>query len=269
MEFIDDDFDDDFDDGDDDQDVFEYPSFEHDHSISVDVSESGIIREPGISDIPYHGMLFSEWIAPQEDVDLLSLLEKETIVEESLGQLIGNPADDMEYWHKQENPDTCAIVSQEYILENFLDRDFSEDELINTAIENGYYSPGAGTIPDDVGKLLEHHGINVERSEHNSIDDIIEKLENNQKIIIGVDAHEIWENSLEQQLNDIFSMPEANHAVEVIGYNDKSQTIILNDPGHPNGCGMEVPLSDFEAAWEDSNNFMVVATKPKASVSIA
>jgi Peptidase_C39 like family len=171
-------------------------------------------------------------------------------------------------WHIQDMPDTCAIVSQEYILDSCLERDFTEKELVNHAIEKGYYTPGCGTFMYDVGNLLEDYDFTVERTEGNNFNDILEKLNNNQKIIVGVDSNEIWANSSSEQLKDLFFMPEANHAVQVIGYNNESQTVILNDPGHPDGKGMEVNLHDFEEAWQDSNNFMVSA-KPPSSASVA
>jgi len=182
-----------------------------------------------------------------------------------VGEIFGEPLD-IKHWHMQEGLDTCAIVSQEYILDSCLERDFTEAKLVNHAIDKGYYTPGCGTFMYDVGNLLEDYDFTVERTEGNDINDISEKLNNNQKIIVGVDSNEIWANSSSEQLKDLFFMPEANHAIQVIGYNNESQTVILNDPGHPDGKGMKVNLRDFEKAWQDSNNFMVSA-KPPSSAS--
>jgi hypothetical protein len=82
-----------------------------------------------------------------------------------------------------------------------------------------------------------------------------------------VDANEIWSPSGEEQLKDLLFMPEANHAVMVTGYNDSTQTVILNDPGHPNGAGMKVDLKDFENAWNDSCNFMVSTVNAHQEIS--
>lgn len=173
------------------------------------------------------------------------------------GKIYGEPENGIKFWHQQELSDTCAIVSQEFILEDITGDDFSEEDLVKESIAKGYYYPGCGTLPYDVGKLLEDYDISVQRSEGNSIEDIKEKLDNNQKIIVGVDANEIWANGLDQQLIDLLYMPEANHAVQVIGYNEDNSSVILNDPGHPDGKGLEVPLVDFQCAWDDSNSFMV------------
>jgi len=188
---------------------------------------------------------------------------------EDLGKIYGEPENGIKFWHQQEFPDTCAIVSQEFILEDITGDDFSEEDLVKESRAKGYYYPGCGTLPYDVGKLLEDYDISVQRSEGNSIEDIKEKLDNNQKIIVGVDANEIWANGLDQQLIDLFYMPEANHAVQVIGYNEDNGSVILNDPGHPDGKGLEVPLVDFQCAWDDSNSFMVSTLDENTLSSLA
>jgi hypothetical protein len=169
----------------------------------------------------------------------------------------GDPEVDLRYYHAQKYDDTCAIVCQEYILDTYLDRDFSEEELVLEAMRKGYYWPGVGTFPEYVGNLLEDYGVDIEKSRGNSIDDIIEKLNKKQKVIVCVDANEIWCPSAEEQLKDLLFLPQANHAVVVIGYDESSETVILNDPGHPNGGGLRVSKIDFENAWQDSDNFMV------------
>jgi len=179
---------------------------------------------------------------------------------QTLSKVYGTPDTDAKLWHQQDAPDTCAVVSQEYIINSFTGENITEEELALEAMEKDYYQPGIGTYQDSVGNLLEDHGIEVERTDNNTIKDIKTLLDGNHKIIAAVDAYEIWYPSLEEQLKDIFIMPEANHAVMVTGYDDSNEEIILNDPGHPFGKEMKVPLSDFENAWADSNNYAVYTT---------
>ncbi len=199
-------------------------------------------------------------VPDQQEVDILTPNDATDDIWKP-GDSYEEPPDDKIHWHQQKYRDTCAIVSQEYILDSFYDYDFSEEELVKEAIEKGYYIPGFGTVPDYVGNLLEDHGIEVQRSEGNTIDDIMERLARGEKIIVGVDANEIWAPSELEQLKDLYFLPEANHAVMVTGYNDQTHTVTLNDPGHPQGGGMEVALDDFTNAWQDSNGFMVAANK--------
>lgn len=72
---------------------------------------------------------------------------------------------------------------------------------------------------------------------HNDIDDIRECLESGGKVIVSIDADEIWFG----ESDDLFTPGDGpNHAVEVIGIdysNPDEPMVILNDSGNPNGCG--------------------------------
>ncbi len=200
--------------------------------------------------------------AGDQQVDIFKTIDRSSglwddINSQVLGYTYGNPETDVKLWKEQGYPDTCAIKCQEYILESFLDHDFTERELVAEAMEKGYYTPGSGTYEYNVGRILEDYDIDVQRSSYNTMDDIKEKLSMGQKIIVSIDSNEIWSNSIDEQLKDLNFMPQANHAVTVIGYDDHNDTVILNDPGHPNGGGLEVSLKDFKNAWEDSDCFMV------------
>ena len=199
-----------------------------------------------------------------EDEDLLDhFVEEENdipLISDDHGITYGSPEADMSYWHLQNSDDTCAIVCQEFIIESFLDRDIPESELVDFAIENEYYTPGLGTYFDDIGLIIEGYGIDTETCYDNSVDDLLEILSNDQKIIVTVDSSEIWSNSPEEQLKDILGYPEADHAVQVIGYDVDTETVLLNDPGTPDGNGLEIPRDQFSQAWEDSSNFMCYTT---------
>lgn len=180
--------------------------------------------------------------------------------------IAGNPEEDMDDWHMQRHQDTCAVVTQEFILDELTGHNFTEEELMRVAMANGWYTPGGGTTLENVGKLLENYGIDVERTTGNSMEDLENKLSHGEKIIVAVDSSEIWSDSPEELLDDLLSevlgIPDQqpDHAVEVIGI-DKSDphnpVVILNDPGHPNGKGMRVSAEEFFGAWEDSDCYMV------------
>lgn len=180
--------------------------------------------------------------------------------------IIGDPGGEMANWHQQTYDDTCAVVSQEFILESLTGQDFSEDELRQEAIDNGWYTPGGGTPVEHVGGLLEAHGVDVERTEGATLQDIADKLSQGEKVIVGLDADEIWmpgqDFVQDEILGDVGSIPGqgANHAVEVIGIDNSDPNhpmVILNDPGHPDGQGVMVPADEFVDAWNDSGNYMV------------
>ncbi len=174
--------------------------------------------------------------------------------------LIGDPDAAIDSWHTQESQDTCAVVSQEFVLEMLTGEEFSEDDLRDLAEENGWYSPGGGTSMYDVGNILEHYGLNVERSEGNDISDIEQCLEDGGQVIVGVDSSELWTG----ESDDLF-FPGINgdgHALQVVGVDrsdDDNPMVIVNDSGVANGGCAEVSLDIFMEAWEDSGYYMVEA----------
>jgi hypothetical protein len=92
---------------------------------------------------------------------------------------------------KQNYFDTCAIKSQQLILEDF-GIDITEDQLVQEAIVKGVYHPGGGTMPQDVGKLLLEHGVPIEVTNHANLIDLTHALAQGHKVIIGVDSGELW-----------------------------------------------------------------------------
>ena len=130
-----------------------------------------------------------------------------------------------------------------------------------------------------VGNLLELHGINVEQRYGSSVNELMHQLDEGHKVIVAVDAHEIWHDgaygySDHTPLSDYGAIPglTANHAVEVIGVDTSdpdNPMVILNDPGTPDGQGLMVSVSEFESAWSASDNFVVHTTDQNAEADNA
>ncbi|MBR1482753.1 MAG: hypothetical protein IJ598_07265 [Ruminococcus sp.] len=176
--------------------------------------------------------------------------------------VVGEPTADAAHWHVQETGSTCAVASQEFVLEELTGREYNEHELAQIAEAHGWYTPGdetGGTPLNCVGNLLDYMGLNTERSTGNGIQDIENTLAHGGKVIVGVDADELWSG----ETDDFFGPGmDADHAIEVIGINHSDPdhpTVIVNDSGVANGCAAEMPLEDFLEAWEDSDCFMVEA----------
>lgn len=170
--------------------------------------------------------------------------------------IVGSPEDALDSWHTQFG-NTCAVVSQEGILESILGQEFDEDELRELAEDNGWYDNG--TNAEDVGRLLEYYGIHTEHSFGNTIDDLRNSLRDGNQIIAFVDADELWSG----ENNELFGPGmDMNHAVRVIGIDEsdpENLRVILNDSGVANGQGVMVPLDNFMDSWEDSGCGMVEA----------
>ena len=161
----------------------------------------------------------------------------------------------------QQYDDTCAIKSQQLILESN-GIDISEQELRNEAMRYGWYAPGYGTPMEDVGNLLENHGMEVHRYMDASISDIAAELSKGHQVIVGVDSGELWNAGINETFEDLIFGEQADHALIVSGIVidpfTAEQNIILTDPGTGDLC-IEYPIEQFEDAWDDSGDYVIVA----------
>jgi hypothetical protein len=159
--------------------------------------------------------------------------------------------------------DTCAIRSQQLVLNDF-GVPVSQEQLINEASQNGWYHQGDGTPMEDVGNLLESHGIAINRVVDGNIYDLASELAQGHKVIIGVDANELWHDGLLQDAKDSVIGETPNHALIVAGIDTadpQNIQVILEDPG-TGDVAKAYPMEQFLDAWHDSKNYMVSTTQP-------
>lgn len=169
----------------------------------------------------------------------------------------GNPEESMERWEYQGDTGRCALYSQKFVIEELTNQDIDIEELADLAEKNGWFSEDEGTPLLNMDKVLDYYGIDHEMSFHNDLSDLQRELESGKKIIVSIDADEIWYG----EENDLFTPGDGpNHAVEVIGIdytNQDNPMVILNDSGNPDGCGEMIPADTFRDAWEDGNCQMI------------
>ena len=171
--------------------------------------------------------------------------------------VFGNPEEDDDNWHKQSSKFSCAVVCQEFVAEQILNRDFSEQDFSTFAKKQGWYDSNSGTSLYDVGNILETMGINVEKSENLTLNDLAQELEADGKIICAVNSS-IMQNPLFSLIPGL----SADHAVQVIGIDcsdPDEPKVILNDPNVENGKGRQVDAETFLKSWDTSNNFAAIA----------
>lgn len=150
--------------------------------------------------------------------------------------------------------DTCAIKSQQLILQDF-GINLTEDQLRDEAAMYGWYN-GGGTSTQDVGKLLELHGVPVTQYENANIFNLVNELSQGHKVIVGVDSGELWHDNIADM---IFEDNIADHALIVSGIDTSDPNnvkVILTDPGTGDFL-KEYPMDEFVDAWQDSNCVMV------------
>lgn len=173
----------------------------------------------------------------------------------------GDPASAMEVWECQGQTNRCALYSEKFVIEELTGQDIDIEDFADIAKEHGWFTESGGTTFLNMNNMLDFYGIENEMSFHKSIEDIESCLNSGGKVIVSIDADEIWEG----KNNNIFA-PEsgANHAVEVIGVdrtNPNNPMVILNDSGSPSGRGEMVPLDIFEGAWEVGDRQMIECYK--------
>ncbi|MBQ4075187.1 MAG: hypothetical protein IJD39_08295 [Clostridia bacterium] len=170
----------------------------------------------------------------------------------------GDPASSMENWEFQEATNRCTLYSQKFVIEELTGEEVDIEDFADTAEENGWFTEEGGATALNMNKMLDYHGIDNEMSFHGQIDDIEQCLNEGGKVIVSVDSGEIWEGESD---NAFAPVDGADHAVQVIGIDrtdPENPMVILNDSGHPDGCGELVPLDVFEDAWADGDHQMIL-----------
>lgn len=171
--------------------------------------------------------------------------------------VIGTPNADTAHWQQQDTDFTCAVQAQRGIIEQFTGEPISESQLVYEATANGWLTD-KGMSPDDVGNLLELHGIPCHSNTDASVHDLLGELAHGRKVIVGVDSGELWNG---EPIEDFFHQ-SADHAIWVTGVDftdPNNPQVIMNDSGDPDGAGKQYALNEFMDAWEDSG-FNYVAT---------
>lgn len=182
-----------------------------------------------------------------------------TELTEASDLIAGTPEKDIENWHMQSETNSCAVSTQELVAEQLLGEDFSEQDFINFATEQGWYKSEIGTTVSDTGKLLEAVGLETKQEFNKTLSDLFGELKNGHKAIVGV-------NNMALDNPEFAELPgiQANHVVEVIGIdysNPNDVQVILNDTGVPDGKGKHISADTFAKSWNTSNRFMVTAWK--------
>lgn len=211
----------------------------------------------GDPDIDFLGINIEDGVTmDNHDNDVVEMHCQKLGAEESpVVQTIGEGDSHGVYCH-QDTGFTCAVVSQEMILKEF-GIDVSETELAVEATEKGWLST-AGTPMCNTGLLLQEHGVACHQG--CGMEGIVEELAQGHKVIVGVDSNELW--GVESQPDWLQLNP--NHALVLQGirqHEDGSYTVVVNDPGDPEGAGKEYPLEHFADAANDSGFFYVATNE--------
>jgi hypothetical protein len=182
-----------------------------------------------------------------------------TIGEEQAGENFG----------RQSHEHSCAISCQEYIIECYTGHDVHEASLISEAIDMGWYVPEgedspAGTPMEDVGNLLDLHGIPTNRYIHANVFHLTAELAQGHKVILGIDPEMLAGHPIFSEIHSALETSDFNHNVIVSGIdttNPDHATVIVSDPATGQAAA-HYPMDRFVAAWSTSDFFMVATQEP-------
>lgn len=167
----------------------------------------------------------------------------------------GEPRADVEYHQVQPGPVDCLPTSVSMALSEITGTTVPADELVAMATEEGFMTD-SGMAAGDAVTLFENYGVEAEATS-GTVDDLRAALDAGEPVIVGIDSADVYSGGG----GPFDPGMESGHAVVVTGIdNGPPGVLYINDPGFPDGAGVEIPLELFEDAWEDSENTMVVAT---------
>lgn len=188
----------------------------------------------------------TEWLKPRETAEIPG----EITMEYGIGEATAE-------WHVQNGDYSCAVCSQQFIINEFLDLDLTEEQLCTIAEASGWFDPEQGTTLDNVDNLLELFGIDSQMNYEAGFSDLKQTLDEGGRAIVAVDSSVLWVEGFGN-----YPIYGADHAIEVVGIDDSDPAdvkVIINDSGTEDGCGKAVPLDEFMEAWLPSGGFMVSA----------
>lgn len=198
----------------------------------------------------------SDTFKQAEDIDTELLPPAEQ--QEASESIAENHIDEaVENWHMQDGENSCAVCSQQFIINEFTGLDMTEAQLSEIAQAQGWFDPETGTAPEDVGNLLALFGIDTQVNYEGDISCIKDTLDQGGRVIVGVDSMVLWVDGFGN-----YPIYGADHAIEVIGIDNSDPgdvRVIINDSGTDSGAGRSVPFSEFMEAWLPSGGFMVSA----------
>lgn len=187
-------------------------------------------------------------VDPSSPIDPITI-DPDAVIDEDVH---GDPMAEIPYHQAQVSDNDCLPTSVAMVATEALGLDVPQADLVDLANELDLLGPDGMSLEGGVS-LLEHYGLEAE-VQSGSMDDLRTLLDNGTPVIIGLDADDLYGMG-DAPFADDFAM---GHAVVITGIDDEAGVVYINDPGFPDGAGVAVPIEDFEDAWIDGDNTMIV-----------
>lgn len=163
--------------------------------------------------------------------------------------MIGDPDAWSEHWFGEAAngnsvPASVAQIIAEYSGVEFVD----ETAFVELAQEAGLFHGGEtenGMTPENAEKLLNLSGVPA-TLEYGNVGALAESLADGRGVMVGISTGE----------------GEPDRCVVVSGIDAERGLVYLSDPSVPDGGQVQITIEQFEDAWADSGNAMVVCDQP-------
>jgi len=213
--------------------------------------------------MPYeHPWLFPEDVPPGE---LLQMV-REAHAAEPAGTWM-----DTRFWERQILDYNCGVAIQKVILEAY-GYHISQEVLNELAVERGWLTEDGMPLVY-IGRLLQEYGIDTHTEIDATVADLIVELQAGHKVIVPVDASELWDNPWFEELWDWleeFLGIGADHVIwitEIDMSDHDNPTVTVNDTGQLDGAGRVYSLNDFIDAWADAHFSYIATSEPPPNFS--
>jgi hypothetical protein len=161
-----------------------------------------------------------------------------------------------------------VLRSQKFILEQFTGRPWDQGALTQEGIERGWLSDGSGVSVEHIGKLLELHGVPINRHENANLYDLAAELSQGRKVLVCIDSQEIQAK-----------YPTLHAIADLLGFSGADRVIIVSGIDTSNPEDVQVMISNpetgetiasysmlnFLSAWRDSDFTLVSTQEPAPS----
>jgi hypothetical protein len=139
---------------------------------------------------------------------------------------IGDPASQMDDWIFQNEIDNCAVAAETSIINQFFGEQLSLDDASYISASQGWYEPGMGTDPSEIGNLMDLNGIPNHTVIGATMQELAFELQQGHGVIVGVNSSELWDQGILNDIKQFFceafgydtaEFNPADHAVTVTG----------------------------------------------------
>lgn len=232
------------------------PGIESGIDPSVDYADDSAVDVPDLGDVP--DLAEDEEVQltdPSAELDAPPPAPESDAPEED--GVYGSAHEWNSDWFYQQVDGYCGPTSAAIIINEYHDAGIADPEyMVNQAYELGLTDDiSQGMYMRDVQTLLEASGVPCENV-NSSMSDLAQRLEDGYGVIAFVDAGEVWGLPEDATTED----DRSDHFLVVTEINTNTGMVTLADPGSPDGNGMQIPISEFEDAWADSNYEMIATT---------